>query len=144
MIDKTFIRRKISFIQRDLGRLKEFEDKTFDEIAQDWKKYSIVKNLLMEIIGRAIDINQHLLVELSKPENGSPLDYTETYLKLIELNVLPKEFGEEIAKSAGFRNAVVHGYDDLNEAIVYQSIKQAVDQYSKYSSYILDFIENQQ
>lgn len=141
MTDKIFVRRKISLIQRDLGRLANYKNENFNEVAQDWEKYSIVKNLLMEIIGRAIDINQHLIVELSTPEQGSPLDYTETFLKLVNMDILPADFGKNIAKSAGFRNAVVHGYDDLDEAIVYHSIKQAIDQYSKYCSYILDFIE---
>ena len=138
MIDESFINRKISLIQRDIDRLKQFQGETFDDIAKDWKKYSIIKNLLMEIIGRAIDINQHIILELSEPKNGPPLDYTETFLKLIDLDVLPKKFGENIARSAGFRNAVVHGYDDLDETIVYKSIDEAVDQYSQYCEYILN------
>lgn len=137
MVDKKFIKRKISFIQRDLARLKEFEDLSFDEAAKDWRSYSVIKNLLMEIIGRGIDINQHLIAELSKAENGVPLDYTESFLKLIELKVLPKVFGEKIAKSAGFRNAIVHGYNELNKYIVYYSVKEAIKEYSQYCEYIL-------
>lgn len=63
MVDKIFIRRKVELIQRDLVRLGEFKNKTFDQIAENWKEFAVVKNLLMEIIGRGIDINQHLLAE---------------------------------------------------------------------------------
>ncbi len=140
-IDKTFINRKISFIQRDLARLHEFKNETFESVAQDWKKYAIVKNLMIEIIGRAIDINQHLIRQLAKPEHGAPLSYAESFLKLVQLKVLPSDFGEIIAQSAGFRNAVVHGYDDLDYEIVFTSIKEAVSQYKLYCQYILEFIE---
>lgn len=141
MIDKNFVKRKTVLIQRDLGRLKELGEKSFDEIAKDWKTYGLVKNLLMEVIGRAIDINQHLIRQLSDSSDGVPLDYTETFLKLVDLDVLPESFGREISKSAGFRNAVVHGYNDVDEYIIYNSIGDAVNQYADYCDYILKFIK---
>lgn len=141
MIDKDFVKRKIILIQRDLGRLKEFEKMTFDDVAKDWQIYGLVKNLLMEVIGRAIDINQHVISETSKPEEGAPLDYTQTFSRLVEAEVFPEEFGKKIAKSAGFRNAIVHGYNDVDQHIVYASIGDAVSQYTQYCDYVLDFIK---
>lgn len=107
MIDSVFINRKIDYIKRDLARLKEFKGLTFEKVAKDWKGYSIIKNVLMEVIGRGIDINQHLIAELAGPEVMAPLDYTQTFLKLVELKVLPEKFAERISKSAGFRNVWV-------------------------------------
>jgi len=140
MLDKVFITHKIELIRQDLEKLKIFKNQSFDEVAKDWIKYSALKNILMEIIGRAIDINQHLIGELSKPKDELPLDYTETFLKLGGLNVLPESFAEKIAKSAGFRNAVVHGYNQLDKYIVYDSVKDAIGQYVKYCDYVLKFI----
>lgn len=140
MIDQKFVKRKISSIQQDLARLEEFKHLTFDQAARDWRNYSIIKNLLMEIIGRGIDINQHLIAELSKAKNGVPLSYTETFLKLAELNVLPEKFAQRIAKSAGFRNAIVHGYNNLDEKTVYHSVREAIKEYSRYCDDILKFL----
>ena len=140
MIDKKFIKRKISFIQRDIARLKEFENLSFNQAAKDWRIYNAIKNLLMEIIGRGIDINQHFIAELSKAKNGVPLDYTETFLKLIELKVLPEKFAKKVAKSAGFRNAIVHGYNKLDEYVVYHSVQDAVKEYTSFCDYILKFL----
>lgn len=58
MIDKSFIEEKINLISRDLGRLEIFSKMTLDEVAQDFIKYGALKNILMEIIGRAIDVNE--------------------------------------------------------------------------------------
>lgn len=143
MLDKTFIRRKIELIQRDLLRLEEFKDKTFDEIAKNWKDFAIVKNLLMEIIGRGIDINQHILVEKFTPAVSAPLDYTETFLKLGEIGVMPADFAKEIAKSAGFRNVIVHGYNRIDESLVFQTVGMAIEQYVKYCGYIQKFLEKE-
>lgn len=141
MVDQTFIRRKIELIQRDLIRLEEFKDKTFDEIAKNWRDYAIVKNLLMEIIGRGIDINQHILAEKFTPAISAPLDYTQTFLKLSEIGVLPEDFTKEIAKSAGFRNAIVHGYNRIDKSLVFQTVGMAIEQYTKYCGYVQKFLK---
>lgn len=141
MIDSIFINRKIDYIKRDLARLKEFKSLTFEKAAKDWKSYGAIKNLLMEIIGRGIDINQHLIAELAGPETMAPLDYTQTFLRLGELKVLPKNFAEQISKSAGFRNAIVHGYNDLDEQIIYHSVGDALREYTQYCGHILRFLK---
>ena len=94
----------------------------------------------MEIIGRAIDINQHIITETASTKVAAPLDYRQTFIKLAELKVLPQEFADEISQSAGFRNAVVHGYNDIDQQIVYTSISDALNQYAQYIQYILNFL----
>lgn len=141
MIKEIFIQEKTSLIIRDLERLRIFSDMTFDEVAQDFIKYGALKNILMEIIGRAIDINEHLVVELMPNSSDVPKDYRATFLALIELDILPKDFAEEISKSAGFRNAIVHEYNNLNKGIVYKTVGEAIEQYAKYCDYVQKFLE---
>jgi len=64
MIDREFILEKINLITRDLKRLEVFSDLSIDQIAKDFIKFAALKNILMETIGRAIDVNQHLISEL--------------------------------------------------------------------------------
>lgn len=143
MIDKIFIEEKINLITRDLSRLKVFSDFTISQMAEDYVKYGALKNMLMEIIGRAIDINQHLLAELSDVKTEIPKSYKETFLALSDLNVLPKDFAQKIAESAGFRNAIVHEYNNLDKNIVYKTVGEAIDQYAQYCDYVLKFLEKQ-
>lgn len=141
MIDKEFLKEKINLITRDLERLKIFSDFTISQMAQDFMKYAALKNILMEIIGRAIDINEHLISELIAAGVDVPKTYRETFLKLAELSVLPDDFAKEIARSAGFRNAIVHEYNNLDKEIVYKTVGDAISQYSKYCGYVLEFTE---
>ena len=103
MIDREFILEKINLITRDLKRLEVFSDLSIDQVAKDFIKFAALKNILMETIGRAIDINQHLISELSGPETEAPKTYRETFLLLEDLNILPKDFAEDISKSAGLK-----------------------------------------
>jgi len=96
MIDREFILEKINLITRDLKRLEVFSDLSIDQIAKDFIKFAALKNILMETIGRAIDINQYLISELSRPETEVPKTYRETFLLLEDLKILqeilPKKF----------------------------------------------------
>lgn len=144
MLDQRMIEEKLNLIERDLSRLKVFADFTIAEMAKDFIKYGALKNMLMEIIGRAIDINEHLISCLGKPEMDVPKTYGETFLALGGMKILPKAFAEKISKSASFRNAIVHEYNNLDKGIVYQSVGEALEQYNHYCGHILKFLKDQE
>ena len=73
----------------------------------------------MEIIGRALDINEHLISELADSKLKLPQNYKETFLFLKNLKILPEDFADEISKSAGFRNAIVHEYNNLDQKTLF-------------------------
>lgn len=141
MIDREFVLEKINLITRDLKRLEVFSDLSIDQIAKDFIKFAALKNILMETIGRAIDINEHLISELSGPEIEAPKTYRETFLLLEDLNILPKNFAEEISKSAGLRNVIVHEYNNLDKVIIYKKAGDAINQYVKYCDYVIKFLK---
>lgn len=141
MLNEYFIKRKVNLIEEDLARLVEFSNYSFSEIAADYKKQLIVERLLEKIIMRAVDINEHIISELSEKETEIPKSYWETFLSLTDLKVYPKEFAEEISKSAGTRNILVHEYDEVDYTKVYSSVKDCLRDYHQYCQYILDFLE---
>jgi|SRR3989338_659621 len=142
MLDKDFIRRKITLIEKELMILVKYKNMTFEETTENFETQAIVERLLERIITRAIDINRHILAE-----NGSQLapvtKYRETFLRLTELNVYPKEFAEKLAPSAGFRNALVHDYNNIDKSILQKSIKQTIEEFNEYGKYVLGFIDKQ-
>ena len=135
MVDRFFVKRKVKLIQEDLGQLEKFEER---EVA-DYLKKSAAERLLEKIIMRAIDINQHLIAELGKG-NESIRGYEDTFYAIAEFGVYAMDFAKEIAPSAGLRNRLVHEYNDTKEEIIYESIPQAISQYTLYCDYILKFL----
>jgi len=140
MLDKNFVKMKVEYIQRDLNHLEPMAKLTINKVAQDDIQYAALKNFLMEIIGRAIDINEHIIAEKGGEKLKAPLQYRETFLRLAKMRILPEDFAQEIAKSAGFRNAIVHDYNNIDKYITYQSVKDAIAQDARYCDYILKFI----
>lgn len=141
MIDKNFIKRKITLIQEDLGNFTPFAKYSFDEIAKDYIKQAATERFLERVINRAIDVNQHLIAELATEKTTTPLTYTETFLRLADFDIYPRDFAKEISKSAGTRNKLVHEYDTTDPDKIYSSIGDCLRDYNKYCEYILKFLE---
>lgn len=142
MINEKFIKRKLSLIQDDLAKFADFAKYSFEEISGDYVKQAAIERFLERIVNRAIDINQHLIAELTTKEISTPKDYTETFTILADLNVYSKKFSEEISKSVGTRNKLVHEYDKIDQRLIYDSIADCLRDYHQYCDYILKFIEN--
>ncbi|PIU16382.1 hypothetical protein COT20_00430 [bacterium (Candidatus Gribaldobacteria) CG08_land_8_20_14_0_20_39_15] len=141
MLNKKFIKKKIELIQQDLVYMEKLSHFSFQEIVNDFTRMNTFERLLEKIVARAIDINEHLINELATVEIKSPQSYKETFLRLSEFNVCPREFAESIAKSVGTRNALTHDYDELDLQKIYSSAKECLEDYHKYCEYILQFLE---
>lgn len=142
MINKNFVIEKINLITTGLKQLAGFSNMTFAEVATDYIKYSALKNIIMETIGRAIDINEHLVAEATGVKIEVPKTYRDGFLALAKLKILPPDFAQEIAKSAGFRNAIVHEYSNLDKSEVYKTVGQAIGQYNKYCEYVMRYVNS--
>ena len=129
MLDKDLIKRKIAFIARELVALAKYKEMTFEETAQNFETQALVERLLERVITRGIDINKHIIANAAeKTENLEPvIKYRETFLRLADIGVYSREFAEKIAPSAGFRNALVHEYNNIDKKILQKSIKEAIE-----------------
>jgi uncharacterized protein YutE (UPF0331/DUF86 family) len=92
---------------------------------------------------RAIDINEHLIAELGSGAESrtARLTYRETFDRLAGLGVYPKEFAENIARSASLRNILVHDYNDADRRIVCGSVRPCLEDYRQYVERVAGFID---
>ena len=125
-MNRDTIQRKISLIQDELVHLESIAHLSFDEIAADFAKQAMVERVLERVINRAIDINRMLIAERAKPESAAPKGYRDSFLALAELGVYPSEFAEDISRSVGTRNKLVHEYDSVDQNQIYSSIKDCL------------------
>ena len=141
MVNKEFTKSKIELIQKELINLEKLSHYDLQEIMGDFLKQNTLERILEKIIMRAIDINQHLIAELSEKEIESPKSYKETFIKLVELEIYPREFAENISKSVGTRNILIHEYDAIDYSRIYSCVKDCLRDYEKYCEYILKSLE---
>lgn len=142
MIDAIFLTRKVELIQEELKHLTAYAEFSFEEVAADYVKQAVIERILERVISRAIDINQHVIAE-SSHDGLAPMNYRDTFTALTELGVYPKDFSEQISKSIGTRNRLVHEYDKADGRQIYDSIKDCLKDYAQYCGYIIELIKTQ-
>ena len=117
----------------DLSFGPRYFETIFAKFDQDPYLRDIVERNLEVAAQCCIDIS-HRIITLEGARK--PTDYYEAILSLGELGVLPAEFARHLAPLAGFRNILVHEYEEIDDDIVYQSIPICLRQYLKYMELI--------
>lgn len=139
MVDQNMVKTKIGSIQNELRELSRFKEITFEDLTKSHDTHKIIERTIEIIINEAIDINQHLIAESDLGK--LPFDFKESFTLLAKLKVYPQEFGQEIAKSVGLRNILVHQYRELDERIFYESIAFCLKEYYQYCEYLLKYLQ---
>ncbi len=140
MVNPALVRRKMGLILEDLERLVEYRSFSLADMVGDYRRLAVVERLLERIISRAIDVNEHFIAELATGTEAVRLDYRATFMKLADFGVYAPAFAQEIAKSAGLRNVLVHDYNDMDHSLLHGSIGTCLTQYRDYCRFVLDFI----
>lgn len=118
--------RKKEFLARYLEDLKKYESYSFKEFMED---HYAIERLLELLVTVSCDIIFHLLTEKGEE---TPLSYRTAFLRAGEISLFSNDLALRLAQAAGMRNILVHGYEEIDFDIVYQSIPQAIKDYSLF------------
>ncbi|NQU82354.1 MAG: DUF86 domain-containing protein [Parcubacteria group bacterium] len=141
MLNQSFIKEKIDLIGKELAYLEKISQYSMEEIVGNFTLQAAFERFLERIVTRAIDVNEHIIEELADATMKSPRSYKETFFSLARLNVLPEDLVKALIKSVDTRHALVHDYDEFRLSSIYSSVKECLEDYSKYCDYILKFLD---
>lgn len=136
-VDIQLTKRKVKLLEADLAALKKYRNVSLEEYLKNQETQLIVERLLEKITGRLIDINYHILKE---EYEIMPEDYYNSFIEMGKNRIVTPEFAEEIAKSAGLRNALAHEYEKIDQTLVHKAINMALIQIPQYIQNVTDFL----
>lgn len=134
MIEKDKIRDKISFIEKNLRRLKKIGETPLADFTEESISYHAAIRLLQVSIEAVVDIGNHIV---ARERLGVPKTYGEIFDLLARSGVIPSEFAVTARKMVKFRNRAVHLYADLSEREVYSILKNDLSDFTRFISYIV-------
>jgi len=138
MIDQELVNRKLSQIVEYLTALTPLQELSYtDYLQQPLPRYA-AERLLQLLVDTAVDINAHLIVELT---GTPPQDYYDSFIKAAQAGVLSVDFALRIAQSTGLRHRLVQQYEASDHAMVHSAIGEAVMQYTEYCRHITTFLD---
>lgn len=120
MVDPALVLRKISRVRNNLSRLRKREKISLKSFKEDLDIQDIVLHNLQLTIQGCIDIGSHIISEEGWGIVGS---LSEIFYILREKGVINSELAEKMISMTGFRNILIHEYDEVNLNIVHDILQ---------------------
>jgi uncharacterized protein YutE (UPF0331/DUF86 family) len=120
-----------------VNALKELQAVTYDEFAIDHILNASAERHFQVAIQAALDIGSVLLAEVSP---NVPANYTDVFLQLAEVGVLPPDFAQKIVGMAKFRNVLVHLYLEVDLQKVYYYLQNDLEDFESYMRYVSEYL----
>ncbi|MCW3488909.1 type VII toxin-antitoxin system HepT family RNase toxin [Dethiobacter alkaliphilus] len=139
MVNKETVIRKLNKLKGYLQELATYELISWEEYSASFRHRRTVERLIQLIVDVAVDINTHTVVDEG---HSPPKDAYSSFFEAAKLGIFPHAFAKKIAPSTGERNIIVHEYEQIDDAVIYHSIKDALKLYSQYIDMVLEFLED--
>ncbi len=122
MTDRTLVEKKLAAIVSavsDLRRLAHVE-----ALRHDVREERFIEHTLQLAMQAALDVASHIVSDESL---GEPQTNRHLFDLLARAGWLDAALADQLSRMAGFRNVLVHGYDDVDLAVVEDIVHHRLD-----------------
>lgn len=135
MTNLSTVENKISTVEKNLEILKRYEDTTKEDIENNIDLRGALERYLFLTVQATIDLAGAFV---SYRGFRKPSTFGESFQILKEKDILDESLADELVKMTGFRNILVHDYEDLDYEVVLNVLKNKTDQIREF----VDLIKN--
>lgn len=131
------IERKMTTVQERVVRLRQLAEKltTFDDYRDSNDARDIAERNLQIAIEACLDIGKIIISQQKLPE---PKDYKGVFLALTQANIIRSETTRFLSDMAGARNILVHGYDKVDDSLIYGVLKRHLHDFDLFLAEVRD------
>ena len=125
------IEKKISLVQDRVKRLKKLSADigSFSEYQSSPDYKDIAERNIQVAIEGCLDIAKVVISSMELPE---PKDNKGVFTVLAEAGILSNESLKFLVPMAGTRNVLVHGYDKVEDSVIYEVMKRHLDDFAVF------------
>jgi len=131
MTDPELLSKKLAFIETCVAELRRLADP--DAIGTDLRERRFVEHTLQIAIQAALDVASHIV---SDERLGEPSTNRELFDLLTRSGWLNTESAGNLGNMVGFRNILVHGYSDVDIAVVRDVLDNHLDDLLEFAAVI--------
>lgn len=122
---REVLARKLSRLRKYLSDLSPHAGRSVEVLTEDPYRVERLLELLVQV---AVDIVSHELAE----RRIVPGSYRAAFLRAGEEGLIPADLAASLAEAAGLRNILVHLYEEIDYAIVSESVHLALVQFRRF------------
>lgn len=127
------IKAKISLIQERLRRLEGFRNFSFESYLKDFIIKDAVERNLEVALQACIDIGKMIIKREGLREPG---DNKGVFVVLTENGIISEDSLKFLLPMAGTGNVLVHGYDKVDDTIIFGILKKHLGDFKRFLSEI--------
>lgn len=126
------IQRKFALLDKQLLQLKNHtKNIDFDSFKDDWAMRSMTERALQVMAEIVIDVAERIIAI----ENAGPIaSSAEAIDTLVKLNILKST--QPYSDIVKFRNLIVHQYEEIDPAIIYDILKNKLENFRQFRNEI--------
>ncbi len=131
-VDSGSVRRHLLTLDSVLTRLSAYSGKGVSLLTGDTKEQWAVERGLQLCTQCVLDIATHIVASAGRdvPDYASALD------EIGKIGVIPRDLAKRLRPLAGFRNALVHGYLDIDIERLHSVLNQHLDEVREFAQHI--------
>lgn len=131
-MDRELVNQKLESLRRCIQRVELKLPPDMDSLMKDLDAQDIVSLNLTRAVQMCVDIAAHWLAD-ERSEAASPRTMGQLFDALGQAGAIDAGLALRLRKSVGFRNVMVHNYDEVNWAIVYAICKYHLDDFKTFA-----------
>lgn len=120
MVDKDKVEQRLMKLEQAVRKLREIAEQPWEEYAANETLRDRGERNLQVAAQACIDIANHIIADHGY---RTPQGYADSFAVLQEEGIIPLELANKMKMVAGFRNILVHDYLEIDNKIVYESLK---------------------
>ncbi|MEW5983792.1 MAG: DUF86 domain-containing protein [Acidobacteriota bacterium] len=137
MTDRPLIEKRLAIIDTCLSDLRRLARP--DQLESDIREERFVEHTLQVAIQACLDIASHIV---SDRRLGEPATNRDLFGLLERDGWIAAALRERLADMAGFRNVLVHGYDDVDLAVVRDVLANHLMDLSDFAECVRQFLDS--
>ncbi|MBI5004203.1 DUF86 domain-containing protein [Candidatus Kaiserbacteria bacterium] len=141
-LSKVKLESKLSIIREAIVELETIgRSCTEEEFVTSKEKFPTAEHYLRRALEAVFDIGGHIISRFSYSSGKRPKTMREIALALGEKGIVDKVFAEKkLAEMAGYRNRLVHFYDEVTPVELYQIITRDLNDLETFASVVVDVV----
>lgn len=137
MVNPEIVKSKFDSIRKMLMMLEENRKLSLEEFLRQPQCQLATEHELFIAIQSLLDVASHILADRGIRDIA---DYRDAILKLGREKILPLHFAESIANMAGFRNRLIHEYEDIDPQKIYEFLQNRLDDFDEFMRCVRDHL----
>ncbi len=141
-ISKIKIETKLAIIREALTELKHLSKIPKNDFLSDKKNFAVAEHYLRRALEAIFDIAGHIVSRYPMTPGKRPSTYKDLAISLAEKNIVDDDFGNNIlTKMAGYRNRMVHFYDEITGEEMFGILQEKLDDIDRFASAVVSVLK---